>query len=143
MAKEDPNALLVGHVGQKVVLMKDGKVLMCRGYDFSTRWDFPGGRIHSEEQPREGLIREVKEEIGVDIEVGKPLYACSSTENKNGTARYYVVFEGRFLNPNSEFTVADDEIQELRWVGAREAESLEMWEDWRVLLKEYFKTHAS
>lgn len=142
MAKEDPNALLVGHVGQKVVLMKDGKVLMCKGRDFDKLWDFPGGRLHKDEPAKEGLIREVKEELGVDIGVGKPLYVCASTMNLTGIPRYYVVFEAKLANPHIEFTVADDEIKELRWVGPEDVETLETWDDWKVVLERYLK-HAS
>lgn len=143
MAKEDPDALLVGHIGQKVVLMKGDKVLMCKGRDFDKLWDLPGGRLHKNEAAKDGLIREVKEEIGVDIEVGKPLYACASTMNITGIARYYVVFEGEILDPNAELTIADDEIKEIRWVGKEEIDSLETWDDWRALLTAYFSNVTS
>lgn len=137
MAKEDPDALLLAHVGQKVLIKKDGKVLMCKGRDFDTLWDFPGGRIHKNEKPAQALVREVKEELGVDIEVGKPLYTCASNISKSNIPRYYIVFEGKIKNPDARFTLASDEIKEVRWVGESEVDSLETWDDWKVVLNTY------
>lgn len=36
-------------------------------------WSLPGGGVDFDEQPVEGLVREVKEETGYDVEVGDPI----------------------------------------------------------------------
>lgn len=55
------------------VIKKENKIFCTqRGYgDFKGYWEFPGGKIEDGETPQEALIREIKEELDVDISIGK------------------------------------------------------------------------
>lgn len=53
-----------------------GKVLICQRsakMKLPLKWEFPGGKIEKGESKAEGLIREIKEELGLEIVVGDEL----------------------------------------------------------------------
>jgi ADP-ribose pyrophosphatase YjhB (NUDIX family) len=137
MAKEIAGTHFLGEIGQKIILEKDGKVLMCRGIG-SNSWDIPGGRLNKNEDPKAGLMRELKEELGIEVVVKNPFYVCAVHDFKNQPPRYFVVFKGSMINPSDNLVVAQDELDEIRWVSEDEVDTLVTMEDWKKAVNLYF-----
>lgn len=55
------------------IIIKDDKIFATqRGYgDFKGKWEFPGGKIESNETPEEALKREIIEELNSNIKIDK------------------------------------------------------------------------
>lgn len=53
-----------------IILDDKGRVLLCRRRD-KDLWNLPGGRVEQGESPWNGAVREVREEICVDVSIEK------------------------------------------------------------------------
>lgn len=49
-----------------IILDQQDRVLLCHRRDYDL-WNLPGGGVHLNEAPWEGVVREVKEEVGLDV----------------------------------------------------------------------------
>lgn len=77
-------------IATRAVIIKDNKVLIIReaqtyeGGVNPGKYDLPGGKVEKGETIEESLIRETKEESGLDIKVGKPFFATEWNPVVNG-----------------------------------------------------------
>lgn len=63
------------------IIMKEGQVLIARrapGRSLAGKWEFPGGKVESGESLAACLKREIREELGIEINVGERF--CESTD---------------------------------------------------------------
>jgi 8-oxo-dGTP diphosphatase len=80
------------------LIMDKGNILVCQRTRHQTmplKWEFPGGKIESGEQPRDALRRELEEELGIDAKIGEEV-ARIQHKYKNGGAvelRFYAVHQ--------------------------------------------------
>ena len=74
------------------------------------KFTFPSGHIENNETPYQGLIREVKEETGLDIEDAKLL---RSGDNGEGVTLYLYLCKARgVVDPKND---PDEEFRSLTW----------------------------
>jgi 8-oxo-dGTP diphosphatase len=56
------------------VVIEDARVLLTQrkqGSHLAGMWEFPGGKVHEGEDPRNALVRELREELGIEVKVGE------------------------------------------------------------------------
>jgi 8-oxo-dGTP diphosphatase len=96
----------------------DGRVLIAKRpaqKDMAGLWEFPGGKVVEDEPPEEALIRELREELGINVTQAclAPLtFASHSYESFHLLMPLYVCRRWKE-------TVTPKEGQELKWVRPR------------------------
>jgi len=97
-------------------LVRDGHLLTVRKAG-STRFMLPGGKIDPGESAREAAVREVMEEVGLDVSgVGEPLGRFHDVAaNEPGAWVDATVYVTHLLPEDSPALLA--EIAEQRWLG--------------------------
>lgn len=69
-ASEAPGGPRILLVAACALIDPDGRVLLARrpeGKPLAGLWEFPGGKVHPGETPEAALIRELKEELAIDV----------------------------------------------------------------------------
>jgi 8-oxo-dGTP diphosphatase len=82
-------------------------------------WEFPGGKIEGKETPEESLVREIKEELNIDIRVES--YFATNVHD-------YGEFEIKLIAYNAKLIRGElipKEHEEIQWVTPKELENYE------------------
>lgn len=101
----------------------DGRILVVRP-TYRNTWGIPGGGVDGQESPREACVREIREELGLDLEPG-PLLAYEH-RLKSGVDSHRFLFDGPMLSPAqiAAIRLPADELSEYRFVTLDEAVAL-------------------
>ena len=107
------------------IIQKENKILATkRGYgEFINMWEFPGGKIELGETKEQALVREIKEELNIEISVDKfaidieyqyPNFylfmSCFMCSIKEGSIE--------FLEHNDGKWITKEELNTLNWLPA-------------------------
>ena len=89
--------------------------------------DVPGGFLEVGEHPVEGLAREAREELSVDLDVDPmPVLLAPHTYGPEGNWVLAIGFRARIVGGTPE---PADDVAEIRWVGAEEVDGVDFaWE---------------
>ena len=102
------------------VLEEHGRICITtrpEGTHLAGYWEFPGGKVEPGEDPTEALIRELREELAVEIEVGPLLHRSNfSYPDRRVELSFYASRPKGVPTPQQG--------QELRWVKRDELTTL-------------------
>lgn len=108
------HALIYNEKGEFLIikrsLIKRGKPNYNAGL-----WDIPGGTVEERELPKKAAIREAKEEVALDIFIGKILYEMSEYDVEKDKVFTTLIYEGGLAN-NSQIILDPEEHSDYRWI---------------------------
>jgi 8-oxo-dGTP pyrophosphatase MutT (NUDIX family) len=143
----DPNAPAPNSIvpaASAVVANDAGEILMQRRSD-NDLWALPGGTMDLGERIAETVVREVREETGLEVEVIGIVGVYSDPGHviaySNGEVRqeFNLCFAAKLIGGQLSLS---DESTEVRWVAWRAIEELPMHESTRLRIK-HFMQHRS
>jgi 8-oxo-dGTP pyrophosphatase MutT (NUDIX family) len=103
------------------IVTSERGVLIGHRHDGKPPWTFIAGEQEPGESPADTIIREVKEETGLEIAAGEVL----GEREHPATHRHMIYLSARPATGSLEVTVGDpDELSEVRWVTLAEAAEL-------------------
>ncbi len=99
-----------------------------QGHSLAGQWEFPGGKIELGEIPEQALKRELKEELGIDAEIGDLKFSYTHTFGDRGIIILF--FDVRYWKgePKSQHHT------ELRWIHPEDLIQMEIPEANRKIL---------
>jgi ADP-ribose pyrophosphatase YjhB (NUDIX family) len=126
-----PNQPLVGIGG---VIICDGRILLeKRKYDPGRgRWSIPGGLVDLGEKVEQAVIREVREETGLDVDQPEYIDVVDNVVlDEKGRVKYHFIIIDFFVKLKGGLLKAASDAAELEWVLLDEVESYDLTKTFR------------
>jgi 8-oxo-dGTP diphosphatase len=117
------------------IIEHEGKVLAAQrsaSGSLPLKWEFPGGKLEENETEEEGLIREIREELCVEIMVGKKL----PFSERDDIVR--IIRLVPFVCQLITHTIVLTEHEQILWLTPEELPHLDWAEADRDVLRHYF-----
>jgi len=107
------------------VLLRDaaGRVLLVNP-TYKPGWDLPGGMAEANEPPEQTVVRELREELGLEITVRGLLVVDWVAPHGPWDDQIAFIFEGGHLDTAEELRPHDEELSEARFVAGDRARQL-------------------
>jgi len=122
-------------VGVGAVIIRDCKIaLIKRGNEPARgKWTIPGGLVELAESPEQAVVREAKEETGLDVNDPSLMDVVSNVDlDEKGRVKYHYVIIEYFVHVKAGVAEAKSDAVELRWVPFDEVEGYDLTASFRL-----------
>lgn len=127
------------------ILIENDKILLVQQKVSDKRnWSLPGGRLERGETLQQGLIREMKEETGLDVELVRMLYVCDVAASANTVLHITFLLKrigGEITLPTNEFD--ENPIHDVKFVPVSELEAYGFSERFVQVIRDDFPNAGS
>ena len=116
-------------VGVGVVIVSNGRILLekRKNEPGKGKWSIPGGLVELGEEVEQTVVREVKEETGLEVGDPEHIDVVSNVEmDEKGRIKYHFVIIDYFVKLKGGKLKASSDAAELRWVEFDEVEKYDL-----------------
>lgn len=130
-----------------VIKNERGEYLLCKKPDnlgvFAGQWGIPGGGIDDGERMNDALKREMREEVGLEIDEIVPMFFKDDVQDKlykDGTKeRIYMIYLVFVCLAASDRAKLNEEFEAYKWVGPKEVLGYDLNEPTRETFERLLK----
>jgi len=125
-------------VGVGAVIICDGKILLekRRNEPGKGKWSIPGGLVELGETAEQTVIREVREETGLEVEKPEHIDVVDNIiRDSNGEIKYHFVIIDYFIRLKGGKLEVGSDAGELRWVLLDEVEKYDLTKTFRAFVQ--------
>jgi len=126
-----PNQPIVG-VG--AIIIREGEILLekRKNEPGKGKWSVPGGLVELGESVEQTVMREVKEETGLEVEKPEHIDVVDNIiRDESGRVKYHFVIVDYLVKLKSGTLKAASDAEELRWVTFDEVEKYDLTKTFR------------
>lgn len=122
-----------------LIFNQENKIFLMKSHKWKDKYVIPGGHIELGERMEDALVREVKEETGLEI-FGLKFISCTEFifDEAFWKKRHFILFDFA-CKTNSTEVKLNSEGQEYIWVGIKEALKLPIDPYTKKVIEEYLK----
>jgi 8-oxo-dGTP diphosphatase len=116
-------------VGVGAVIVHEGKILLEKRKNApgKGKWSIPGGLVELAESTEQAVIREVKEETGLDVEEPRLIDVVNNiSSDEKGKTKYHYVIVDYLVKVRRGVPKAASDAEELKWVPFSEVEKYDL-----------------
>lgn len=130
-----PDQPVVG-VGAVVIHEKQIVLIKRANEPSKGKWTIPGGLVELAESPEIAVIRETKEEIGLEVINPEVIDVVSNVDlDENGKVKYHYVIIDYLVYVRTGTVQASSDAEELRWVPFDEVENYNLTTSFRLFFR--------
>jgi len=115
------------------VIHNNGKFLLLKRNSnediFPNKWELPSGKVEFGEDPNQSLIREIKEETGLEIKDFFPLKCTHYTIEKPDKKRHTIHIIYIINIPEVKNIILTNEHDDYKWVNINDLKQLDTFDD--------------
>jgi nucleoside triphosphatase len=128
-------------VGGVIMENSEGKIFMAKSPKWSNKWTFPGGHIEPGEKIEDALVREAKEETGIQNIQPVGIVSFGELINSKDFHRpaHFIYFDVYCKIDSPEIKLDNNELTEYGWFSPEEALKLDLAESFDKSINDYLK----